>query len=146
MEVRLMARREYASPACLLRDPAARGSKRPPRVRTKRIYEVPSRADGYRVLVDRLWPRGMSKESAGIAAWAKDLAPSTALRRWFGHAPRKWSEFSRRYRAELKAQQLELDGLRAHARRRTVTLLYAAKDLEHNHARILKAVLESEEP
>jgi uncharacterized protein YeaO (DUF488 family) len=113
-------------------------------VRTKRIYEAPSRADGYRVLVDRLWPRGVSKESAHIAAWAKELAPSTALRRWFGHAPRKWSEFSRRYRAELKACPIELDGLRAHARRRTVTLLYAAKDPEHNHALVLKAVLEAD--
>ena len=139
-----MGRREYASPACLLGAGTARGSTRPMRVRTKRIYEAASRADGFRVLVDRLWPRGLSKESAGIAAWAKDVAPSTALRRWFGHAPRKWSEFSRRYRAELKAHPIELDGLRAHARRRTLTLLYAAKDLEHNHARILKAVLESD--
>ena len=139
-----MDRREYASPACLLGDGAVRGGTRPLRVRTKRIYEAPSRTDGYRVLVDRLWPRGLSKGSAGIAAWAKDLAPTTALRRWFGHAPRKWSEFSRRYRAELKAHPIELDGLRAHARRRTVTLLYAAKDTEHNHALILKAVLESD--
>ena len=75
----------------------------PLRVRTKRIYEAPRRADGYRVLVDRLWPRGVSKESARLAAWAKELAPSTALRRWFGHAPGKWSEFGRRYRRELKA-------------------------------------------
>jgi uncharacterized protein YeaO (DUF488 family) len=139
-----MARREYASPACLLGDGAVRGSTRPLRVRTKRIYEAPSRADGYRVLVDRLWPRGVSKESAHIAAWAQELAPSTALRRRFGHAPRKWSEFSRRYRTELKAHPIELDGLRAHARRRTLTLLYAAKDPEHNHARVLKAVLEAD--
>lgn len=139
-----MGRREYASPACLLGEAAVRGSARRLRVRTKRIYEAPRRADGYRVLVDRLWPRGVSKESARIAAWAKELAPSTALRRWFGHAPGRWSEFSRRYRRELQACPIELDALRAHARRRTVTLLYAARDPEHNHARVLQAVLEAD--
>ncbi len=138
-----MGRRKYASPACLLGTDAL-ADPRPLRVRIKRIYEAPTRADGYRVLVDRLWPRGLTKESARIAAWAKELAPSTELRRWFGHAPGKWAQFSRRYRRELKACPVELDGLRAHARRRTVTLLYAAKDPEYTHARVLKAVLEAE--
>jgi len=139
-----MGRREYASPACLLGTGAVAGSTQALRVRTKRIDEPRSRADGYRVLVDRLWPRGLGKESSHIEAWAKGLAPSTALRRWFAHDPGKWPEFSRRYRIELQACPIELDGLRAHARRRTVTLLYAAKDPVHNHARILQSVLEGD--
>ena len=137
------ARQEYASPACLLGE-TPDGDARPPRVRVKRIYEAPSRADGFRVLVDRLWPRGVSKEAAHISAWAKELAPSTELRRWFAHAPRKWPEFGRRYRRELEACASELAGLRHTARGRTVTLLYAARDAEHNHALILKAVLETQ--
>ena len=139
-----VARRKYASPACLMAEAQTGGKARPLRVRTKRIYEPPSRADGFRVLVDRLWPRGVSKEAAHISAWAKDLAPSTELRRWFGHAPRKWSEFARRYRKELQACQGDLEGLRQRGRRRTVTLLYAAKDPAHNHALILQAVLEAD--
>jgi uncharacterized protein YeaO (DUF488 family) len=139
-----MPRREFASPPCLLAGGARADASRPLRVRTKRIYEAPSRADGFRVLVDRLWPRGMSKEAAHIAAWARDLAPSSKLRVWFGHAPQRWAEFGRRYRQELKTHRADLDGLRRQARRRPLTLLYAAKDPAHNHALIVKRVLEAD--
>ncbi|HET9390941.1 MAG TPA: DUF488 domain-containing protein [Steroidobacteraceae bacterium] len=105
--------------------------------RIKRIYEPPAPRDGARILVDRLWPRGISKKSAALALWLKDVAPSTALRKWFGHAPDRWSEFQRRYRAELKANQAAVDPLRAMLRTSAVTLLYAARDPEYNHARVL---------
>ena len=139
-----MPRRALASPACLLSDSTVTDAGRPLRLRVRRIYEAPQRGDGLRVLVDRLWPRGISKERAHLGAWAKEIAPSTELRQWFGHQPRKWSEFGRRYRRELKAHAADLDALRAQARRRTVTLLYAAKDPQHNHALVLKAVLEGD--
>ncbi len=136
-------RKESASAPCLVGRHLPSGERRL-RVRTKRIYEPPARGDGFRVLVDRLWPRGVSREAAHLNAWAKELAPSANLRRWFGHVPRKWSEFGRRYRRELQQARTELDGLRHIASRRTVTLLYAAKDPAHNHALVLKAVLEAE--
>ncbi len=139
-----MARRGYASPACLLAESATAHPKRGIRVRVKRVYEAPSRTDGFRVLVDRLWPRGVTKERAQLGAWAKELAPSTQLRRWFGHAARRWAEFERRYREELGSLPVELEALRHRARRGTVTLLYAARDPERNHALILKAMLEED--
>jgi uncharacterized protein YeaO (DUF488 family) len=111
-------------------------------MRTKRIYEEPSGDDGIRVLVDRLWPRGISKEKALLGRWEKDLAPSNELRRWFGHDPAKWEEFLRRYRAELVGKEEELDRLRQEANDATVTLLYAAKDEERNNAVALKRYIE----
>ncbi|MFQ5848592.1 MAG: DUF488 domain-containing protein [Candidatus Methylomirabilales bacterium] len=111
-------------------------------IRIKRVYEPPDPSDGFRVLVDRLWPRGLAKEKARIDKWQKDLAPSDALRRWFGHDPRKWEEFKRRYRQELGRKTEELKELAGHARHGTVTLLYAARDEDHNNAVALKELVE----
>jgi len=110
-------------------------------VRLKRAYDAPEAADGTRVLVDRLWPRGVKKEKAAIDLWAKDLAPSTELRKWFGHDPERWSEFKRRYTVELHDHAGALDDLRGLARRGPVTLIYAARDQEHNEAVILQDLL-----
>ena len=112
-------------------------------IQIKRIYDPPAKSDGYRVLVDRLWPRGMKKEAADIDEWAKDLAPSTDLRKWFGHEPRLWSDFERRYTDELKNNDAVKSFAKAHADEATITLLYAAKDEEHNHAIVLKKYLAS---
>lgn len=111
------------------------------RVRIKRAYEAPSADDGTRVLVDRLWPRGVRKADAAIDHWAKELAPSTELRKWFGHDPARWAEFRRRYAAELREQGEALDRLRALAEKGPVTLVYAAHDEEHNDAVVLRDVL-----
>lgn len=112
-------------------------------VRLRRIYDPPSREDGYRVLLDRLWPRGISKADARLDAWARDLAASTALRRWFGHDPARWEEFRERYRGELLApeRRAAVDALAQRARSETVTLLYGAQDREHNNAVVLAEVL-----
>src|SRR5690606_24841191 len=107
----------------------------------KRVYDAPSAEDGLRVLVDRLWPRGLSKESAAIDEWRKELAPSAELRKWFGHRPERWPQFLRRYAEELQEQKEALAELRDIARQRTVTLLYAARDAEHNNAVALRALL-----
>ncbi len=112
-------------------------------IRLKRVYEAPSRADGLRVLVDRLWPRGLSKERAAVDLWLKDIAPSTELRKWFGHDPERWKEFQTRYRAELRDKKPLLDDLRERATKRTVTLLFGARDQEHNEAIVLQKLLES---
>ena len=109
-------------------------------VRVCRIYEPPG-DDGLRVLVDRLWPRGMTRERAALDAWMPVLAPSAALRRWFGHDPERWHEFRRRYRAELTTQSAPIEELRAAAARGPVTLLYGARDPKHNHALVLREVL-----
>ena len=111
-------------------------------IKIKRIYEQPDPADGQRLLVDRLWPRGLSKEQAGVDRWLKEIAPSDELRRWYGHDPGKWQEFRSRYRGELEAKRELLDQLADLARGQTVTLLYAAKDEEKNNAVVLKEVLE----
>ncbi|BCB96853.1 hypothetical protein JZK55_17750 [Dissulfurispira thermophila] len=111
-------------------------------LKLKRIYDPPSKGDGKRILVDRLWPRGVKKEEARIDEWLKDIAPSDELRKWFSHDPSKWEEFKRRYKAELKDQGELIERLRAEAKRGTVTLLYAAKDKEHNNAVVLKEVVE----
>ena len=108
----------------------------------KRVYEEPSEDDGLRVLVDRLWPRGISKEEAMIDRWEKDLAPTTELRRWFGHDPAKWEEFLECYRAELEGKGEALARIQREANDGTVTLLYAAKDEEHNNAVALKRYIE----
>lgn len=108
----------------------------------KRVYEKPSRQDGVRILVDRLWPRGLTKERASVNLWMKDVAPSTELRTWFGHDPAKWPQFERRYRRELRDQKASLGLLKQKSRGHTVTLVYGARDEEHNEAVVLKAVLE----
>lgn len=109
----------------------------------KRAYEKAARGDGRRVLVDRIWPRGVSKADARLDEWRKDLAPSTALRKWFGHDPARWAEFRRRYFAELETQREPLDELRELAAGGMVTLVFSAKDTEHNQAVALKEFLES---
>lgn len=105
-------------------------------IRIKRVYDPPSRGDGQRVLVDRLWPRGLTKDDARIDRWAKQVAPSHELRKWFGHDPRKWSEFQKRYLKEL-AGNGAVDELIEWIGGRKATLVYAAKDTEHNHAVVL---------
>ncbi len=111
-------------------------------IRTKRIYESPSRTDGYRVLVDRLWPRGISKAQAALDEWCKGLAPSDDLRKWFGHDAERWPEFSRRYSRELNTKEHAVAEMVAHSPKSTITLLYAAKDVEHNNAVVLKVFIE----
>jgi len=103
-------------------------------LRRKRVYDPPSPEDGRRVLVDRLWPRGLSRTKARIDEWAKDLAPSDQLRRWFHHAPRRWAEFRKRYLEELRGQELALKELARKAARERVTLVYGARDPVHNNA------------
>jgi uncharacterized protein YeaO (DUF488 family) len=110
-------------------------------VRLKRAYEPAERADGYRVLVDRIWPRGVSKEHAHLNEWARELAPSSELRGWFGHDPAKFEEFGRRYRVELTVREEKLRELRDRARTGTLTLIYSARDTEHNDAVVLAEVL-----
>ena len=111
-------------------------------IKVKRVYEKPSRTDGLRVLVDRLWPRGLSKERAAVKVWLKDLAPSTELRKWFGHDPEKWTQFKARYRKELRERKEALKVLKQTSKERTITLLYGARDEEHNEALVLKKILE----
>ncbi|MGV6876731.1 DUF488 domain-containing protein [Pseudochelatococcus sp. B33] len=106
-------------------------------IRLKRIYDPPAEDDGARVLVDRLWPRGIRKEGARLTLWLKDVAPSPELRRWFGHDPARWDEFSRRYRAELDANGEAVQRLREFLALGPLTLLYAAHDTEHNQAVVL---------
>jgi uncharacterized protein YeaO (DUF488 family) len=108
----------------------------------KRAYDPPARSDGYRVLVDRIWPRGVTKEDLKIDAWLKEVAPSTALRKWFGHDPKKWEEFRRRYARELEPHAAALEQLVERARAGHVTLVFAAKDTEHNNAVALREHLE----
>jgi uncharacterized protein YeaO (DUF488 family) len=110
-------------------------------VRLKRAYEPAEAADGYRVLVDRLWPRGVSKEKAQLDEWARELAPSSQLRTWFGHDPARFDEFRRRYLEELAAHEAKLAELRERASEGTLTLVYAARDSEHNDAVVLADVL-----
>ena len=109
-----------------------------PDIRIKRIYDEPDDDDGYRVLVDRLWPRGVTKEAACLDAWLKEIAPSVDLRTWFDHDPAKFDGFAARYRAELSAQAEVVEDLRSRARSGAVTLLYAARSETHNHARVLQ--------
>lgn len=104
----------------------------------KRVYDTPAKSDGYRVLVDRLWPRGVSKERAKLDLWLKEIAPSTELRKWFGHDPKKWPEFQKRYRAELRANKEVVTQLKKLATKRRVTLLFGARDVDHNEAAVLR--------
>lgn len=135
------AARELSSPACYLGEvepeaPAARCD-----VAIKRIYERPEPADGYRALIDRLWPRGISRARAALDAWLVELAPSAELRTWYRHDPKRWSEFARRYRAELRAHSEALEALRRRAERMRVTLLTATREPHLNHAVVLRAQL-----
>lgn len=111
-------------------------------IRLKRAYEPPSPADGLRVLVERLWPRGLSKEQAAVDLWLKDVAPSTELRRWFGHDAAKWEEFRRRYREELRERPEGLERLASLVAAGPVTFVYGSRDQEHNAATVLKELLE----
>jgi uncharacterized protein YeaO (DUF488 family) len=111
------------------------------KILVKRVYEPAAKSDGFRVLVDRLWPRGLSKESAHIDLWLRDIGPSTELRKWFNHDPARWAEFQRRYYAELKKKAALLATIKKHAKTKPVTLLYSAKDEQHNQAVVLRSVL-----
>jgi len=108
----------------------------------KRVYEAPAEGDGYRVLIDRLWPRGLKKEAVPMDVWAKELAPSTELRKWFGHDPALWDEFRQRYAAELAESADVWQALARRSAKEPVTLLYGARDEEHNDAVALKALME----
>jgi uncharacterized protein YeaO (DUF488 family) len=117
------------------------GAPGDPAIRIKRIYKAASDTDGSRILIDRLWPRGISKEHARLDGWEKGVAPSDDLRKWFQHKAERWAEFQERYRAELKDKESELDTLAAIARSGTLTLLYGAANEEHNNAVVLRQVL-----
>jgi uncharacterized protein YeaO (DUF488 family) len=110
-------------------------------IKLKRAYEPAAAADGRRILIDRLWPRGVSKARAGIDGWMKEIAPSTELRRWFGHDPARWQEFRGRYAAEIRSHPEQLRQLRRFAAERPLTLVYSAHDEAHNDAVVLRAVL-----
>jgi uncharacterized protein YeaO (DUF488 family) len=110
-------------------------------VKIKRVYDDPERGDGERILVDRLWPRGLSKRAAAVDQWMKELGPSDELRKWFGHDPARWRDFRRRYLSELKSQRENLAALARKAKRETLTLLFAARDTEHNNAVVLKEAI-----
>ena len=112
-------------------------------VMLKRAYDAPADSDGEGILVDRLWPQGLSKERAAVDLWLKTIAPSTELRQWFGHEPAKWPEFRKKYFAELATHTEELAQIRSEAKRRHVTLVYAARDTEYNDAVALLAYLEA---
>ena len=112
-------------------------------IKTKRIYESPAEEDGFRILVDRLWPRGVQKEKAKIDLWLKEIAPSDDLRKWFAHDPQKWEEFKKKYAKELATKQGLLNEIRQIEKEKgTVTFLYSARDTEHNNAVALKIILE----
>ena len=110
-------------------------------LRLKRVYEPAASSDGVRVLVDRLWPRGLTKEKAAVDHWMKEVAPSSDLRKWFGHDPDRWTEFKRRYKAELRQHKDLLAEIRKLNKQGTVTLLFGAHDEEHNDAVVLREVL-----
>lgn len=112
-------------------------------IRIKRVYDEPDGDDGTRILVDRLWPRGLTKEKAKVDFWLKDVAPSTELRKWFAHDPARWAEFRSRYRGELKRNKEQVSHLRQEAAKGTVTLVYGAKDQQHNEAVILQRLLKA---
>ena len=115
-------------------------------VRLKRAYEPATTGDGRRVLIDRIWPRGVSREQAHLDEWARELAPSSELRQWFGHDPARFAEFRSRYEGELKAKKEKLRELRARAHHGTLTLVYAARDTEHNDAVVLAELIRRTDP
>jgi uncharacterized protein YeaO (DUF488 family) len=110
-------------------------------IKLKRVYEKSAKEDGTRILVDRLWPRGLTKLKANVDIWLKEIAPSTELRKWFHHDPEKWDEFKKRYRRELENKEELIEALKKELKAGTVTLLYGAKDEEHNEALVLKELL-----
>jgi uncharacterized protein YeaO (DUF488 family) len=110
-------------------------------VQLKRVYEEPTESDGTRILIDRLWPRGLTKEKARVDLWLKEVAPSTELRKWFAHDPAKWSEFQARYQAELKHNSAQLALLKQTIAKGPATLVYGAKDEQHNDAVVLQQIL-----
>ena len=110
-------------------------------IKTKRAYDPVSRDDGKRILVDRLWPRGLKKEKAHIDEWLKDVAPNTELRKWYAHDPEKWQEFKKRYKTELKDKKNILDELRTESRKKTITLVFSSREMELNNAEALKEFL-----
>lgn len=112
-------------------------------IKLKRAYDPPEQADGFRVLVDRIWPRGVKKEELALDLWLKEVAPSSSLRKWFGHDPHKWPEFRLRYEAELKEKGELIASLKEKSDQDTLTLVFSAKDVEHNNAVALKRYLES---
>ena len=112
------------------------------KIKLKRVYELPDKDDGVRILVDRLWPRGLTKEKAAVDLWLKEIAPSTELRKWFGHDPEKWKSFRGRYETEIRHNSDLLGTLKQKARKGTVTLVYGARDEKHNEALVLKRFLE----
>lgn len=107
----------------------------------KRVYEAPEKEDGYRILVDRIWPRGVKKETANLDLWLKEVAPTTELRKWFGHDAEKWEDFQKKYKKELKDHEEEIQKIKAPLKKGKVTLVYAAKDEAHNQAVVLKDFL-----
>jgi uncharacterized protein YeaO (DUF488 family) len=111
-------------------------------LKIKRVYETPDKNDGKRILVDRLWPRGLTKEKAKVDLWLKDIAPSTGLRKWFGHDPKKWRSFRGRYQTELKHHAVQLKVINSNVKVGLVTLVYGARDQDHNEAIVLKQFLE----
>ena len=111
-------------------------------IQIKRVYEEPSKEDGKRILIDRLWPRGLTKEKASIDLWIKEIAPTTELRKWFGHEEDKWDEFKKRYKQELQKNFESVEQLIKELKSGTVTLVYGAKDTEHNDAVVLKEYIE----
>ena len=111
-------------------------------IKLKRVYEKPSKGDGIRILVERLWPRGLTKERASVDLWLKDVAPSTELRKWFGLDPAKWEQFCKRYRVELEQRKDAVNLLKQKNKEGTITLVYATRDEKHNSAVALKEILE----
>jgi uncharacterized protein YeaO (DUF488 family) len=121
---------------------ASSRAKRGSPIAIKRAYDKPSPRDGVRILIDRLWPRGLSKARLKIAAWPRELAPSTDLRKWYGHEPARFAEFRRRYRAELASHRDELHALRAMVKGRTATLITATREVDFSHAELLRRILQ----
>jgi uncharacterized protein YeaO (DUF488 family) len=115
-----------------------------PIINIKRVYEPPSKKDGYRILVDRLWPRGLTKEKVAVSEWTKELAPTPDLRKWYGHAPGLWKEFQPRYVAELKKNMAVAQFIESHANQQLITLVYAAKDPLYTHAVVLQQFLQKQ--
>ena len=113
-------------------------------LKIKRIYEEAEKSDGFRILIDRLWPRGIKKDNAHIDLWLKEIAPSNSLRKWFNHDPKKWPEFQKRYAKELEEKEEMLDTIRKKEKQYTVTLLYGTKETEHNNAIALKNFIEQD--
>lgn len=112
-------------------------------IKLKRVYEKPLKEDGFRILVERLWPRGFTKERAAVDLWLKDIAPSSELRKWFGHDPIKWKEFCKRYHAELMRNEDLINFLKEKSKEGTITLIYSSSDEKHNSAVALKMFLET---